>query len=168
MKSIAVALVMSGVSLVAQAQFKCVGPGGTVSFQQMPCASSHKGQSLQLRDARPQPVPEVDPGGAPKKPKLLPDEIIVQRMQRERRLRELDQEIESLEKDLAWRSGAMERELSVLQTRRQSAMNNLAGATLEQSISTEMLAVAQKHQALSGITNERLKMLRTERAGLQP
>lgn len=168
MKSIAVVLVLSGVSLFAQAQFKCVGPGGTVSFQQMPCASSHKAQALQLRDTRPPPVQEIEPDGSPKKRKLLPDEVIVQRMQNERRLREIDQEIDSLEKDLAWRSGAMERELGVLKMRQQSAMNNLAGATLEQSISTEMLAVAQKHQALSGITNERLKMLRAERASIHP
>lgn len=167
MRSMLVVLLLS-MSMAAHAQFKCVGADGAVSFQQMPCSAQHKGQALQLRDSRPpaEPAGVASDAGTVGKRKLSDVEISVQRMERERRVREIDREIEGLEQDLAWRPGAIDREVAELRQRQQSAANNLAGATWHQSLATEMVAVTQKHKAAMERATERIKVLRADRAAI--
>lgn len=172
MRSVILWVGLVGLFGPAWGQYKCTGPDGRVSFQQVPCSTGGRAERLQLRDSRPEPDP-VTPAasGAPaqssqtgRKPSR--DEIWLKSMERERRLREIDQEIDRERNAVSSRAGMMEREMAALRAKKASANNNLAGATWEQSISAEMQAVAQKYRALNEISTERLKALAEERKDL--
>lgn len=152
---------------VALAQYKCTGPGGSVSFQQTPCAASQSQQTLTLKVA-PAPMRAQASSDAVGNAGASTGGTVEQRMARqlekERRVRELEQAVGQTEFNMANRSSQMTNEMAALRSRKQSANNNLAGATLEQSISTEMQAVASKYKAMNDVDIEFLKQLRTELA----
>lgn len=56
----------------------------------------------------------------------------------------------------------MEQELAALRTKKMQANNNLAGATWEQSISTEMSVVVEKYKVQKEADGERLKVMSAE------
>ncbi|MBB3048865.1 hypothetical protein FHR99_003139 [Litorivivens lipolytica] len=62
--------------------------------------------------------------------------------------RELQRKISGREEAIARLERQRERELRILRSKRRRAANNLAGATWEQSIATEMNAVIEKYNAL--------------------
>lgn len=95
------------------------------------------------------------------------EELWLKGMERDRRLREIDQEIVREREAMAGRAQLMEREMAGLRSKKASANNNLAGATWEQSISVEMQAVAQKYRALNDISAERIRALGDERKEVQ-
>lgn len=72
---------------------------------------------------------------------------------RQRKVKALTQEREVLVK-------AMEAELAHLRLKKTAALNNLAGATYEQSISSEMQAVTTGYDTRIRAKDEELKQLR--------
>ena len=66
------------------------------------------------------------------------------------------QRIADLEATIDGRNRRMQDEMAAIQSRKAQAKNNLAGATWEQSLSTEMQAVASKYQALNDADQARL------------
>lgn len=149
----------------AHAQYKCTGPGGSISFQQTPCASSAKSERLAIQ---PPPTPTRQPQAAPPNaPTESADMRIVKTMERDRRVRELTEQISRIENTVAGRSSQMTHEMEQLKNQKAYAKNNLAGATWEQSISTEMAAVAQKYRAMNEADLGRLPALRAELAKVQ-
>ena len=81
-------------------------------------------------------------------------------MARERQIREANYEIENLERRIANRSEQMTREMDSLRAQKSRANNNLAGATWEQSLSTEMQAVAARYKVMNDVDQEQIKALR--------
>lgn len=76
-------------------------------------------------------------------------------------------EIAGLERVIDSRNRRMQMEMESLRYRKSFANNNLAGATYEQSLSTEMQAVATRYKAQNEVEFERIRALRTELSGLQ-
>lgn len=87
---------------------------------------------------------------------------MARQMERERLIREKEFEIAQLGELMARRTGLMEQELAALRIKKMQANNNLAGATWEQSISTEMSVVVEKYKVQKEADGERLKVMSAE------
>lgn len=158
------ALAVLVLPIAATAQFKCVDAAGRVAFQQMPCAAQEKQQALKLPPPGPTTTAPGQPGAVVDQAASA-DARMLRKMQGERRVQELERAVQATESNIANRNVQMQNEFAALRQLKASAKNNLAGATWEQSLSTEMQAVATKYKALNDIDQERLKTLRTELAG---
>ena len=86
---------------------------------------------------------------------------------RDRRIREVKDQIAGLENDIEQRNRRMQSELDGLRYRKSFANNNLAGATYEQSLSTEMQAVTSRTRAQNDVDFERIRALRADLAGIE-
>lgn len=147
----------------AAAQFKCTDASGRVTFQQVECGPSARQQALQLRrtdEAASSPAAASAAGGTV-------EQRMVRQLERERKIRALTDEVARLETVVDQRNAAMNAELDGLRERKLKAKNNQAGATWEQSISTEMQAVTAKHQTLLSVELERLRSAKAELAAAQ-
>jgi hypothetical protein len=141
----------------AHALNKCTDPKtGKVSFQDAPCASGLASTAVKVSPAGGAAPPPGEAQGAAAEQRALTT------MVRERRVRELSASIGEVERAIERRNAAMNAELEALRQKKGYARNNLAGATWENSISTEMQAVVAKHQAANAVDNDRLKRLRDE------
>jgi len=148
------------------AQYKCVGADGKVSFQQMPCPGATTGQRLELRPAA-GASPAAAPAPAASVTGVAAEMQWVRKMEHERKLKEQQQRISDVEAAIDGRNRRMQDEMTAIQSRKTQAKNNLAGATWEQSLSTEMQAVASKYQALNDADQARLAQLRAELEQMQ-
>lgn len=90
------------------------------------------------------------------------DERIWEDMKQDRKVQELELRIGDIEGAINGRNNQMNLEMAAIRERKAYAKNNLAGATWEQSLSTEMQAVASKYKAMNDADFERLKVLRSE------
>lgn len=153
---VVIALTLSASS--AQALYKCTGSKGEVTFQDAPCANAQKQQAMTVRAAPPDAAASVAGG---------PEQRLLATMTRDRRIRELEFAIASLDADVVNRNRQMNLELDELRNRKAYAKNNLAGATWEQSLSTEMQSVSAKYKTMNEADFERLKQLRGELATYQ-
>ena len=88
-------------------------------------------------------------------------------MTRTRRTQELQAQIQQAEDAIANRNTQMSAELNALGAKKTLARNNLAGATYEQSVSTEMQAVTQKYKTMNDVDLERIKQMRADLAALK-
>jgi hypothetical protein len=158
----AIALCVAG---SAHAIYKCPQPGGGTSFQERPC-SGGAGQSYQVRSTAAPTAPAAPSGPQPAVTQTV-EQRVVKEMERERRIRETNQEISETEARIERRNAQMNRELAALQNAKTYANNNLAGATYQQSLSTEMQALASKYQTMNDVDIERLKTMRSTLATLQ-
>ena len=150
----------------ALAQYKCVDAKGSTSFQQAPCPAADKEQKVRVFVGEAQRQP---PAASAAPQELTPDQRMLANIQRERRIEERTQAIDNLERQIAYlesvidkRNVQMAAELSALQNKKAYASNNLAGATWEQSISTEMQAVTQKYKTMNDVDFEKLKQYRSQ------
>lgn len=156
---------------------KCIGPDGKAVFQDMPCAG--KGESLDVRPAsgRGAPPPpaiaasqETPPAAEGKSPAPAKPQTEAQRIeanlvtsQRERRRRLLEERlVPDAEADVYRQSTECELQLRELQDRKKYATNNLAGATWESSISSEMTAIATRCDTRNRDMRAELESLRKE------
>lgn len=87
-------------------------------------------------------------------------------MELDRRQREIAYAIRDSEQEIDGYRAQMDRELAALQYKKSQANNNLAGATWEQSISTEMQAVSEKYRTKIQIARDRIVDLRQRAADL--
>lgn len=144
---------LAALPTVALAQYKCIAPGGAVTFQQTACPAAQQQQALKIQST----VADV---AAPRAKSN--DERLLETMQRDRRLKELEHTVANIEADISNRNALMSNEMEAVRSRKALARNNLAGATWEQSLSTEMQAVASKYAAMNSVDIERLKVLRAD------
>jgi len=136
---------------------KCVDDTGKVAYQSAPCPSAAKGSEITLQKAAPPPV--VSPADAEELKRI---QQTTGGMERERRLKEINREIGSVENQITDYRQRMSDELSTLQQKKQLASNNLAGATWEQSISAEMSAISQKYDLLIHDEQTQIERLRAD------
>lgn len=146
-------LVASIISLPAVAQVnKCTINGQTV-YQAAPCPQGAKAAILKYRND----IAEDDAKAA--REDFLAREKARQtadrRLSIEREMSALERQIERYQKD-------MDAELAALRNAKGAAANNLAGATWEQSLSTEMQAVTTKYQTKIKIAQDKIATLREE------
>jgi hypothetical protein len=146
----------------AWAQFKCTGPDGKVAFQQNPCAPGDRGTQMDVKVAAPPPpalTSAVAP--APSGNRLVK---YTDQLARERKVREIEIQIQERQAAMAGRQAQLDADLATLRARKASANNNLAGATWEQSLSSEMQAITERHKAANDVELEGIKALRASLA----
>lgn len=144
--------------------YKCVEDGKTV-FQDVPCSGSGAKVSVKPANAPTSPAtdsPAPKDSAPPSQTALSKLKQNVEAMENERRQRENEYEIRGLENDIYSYESRMEIELTALQRKKAYAANNLAGATWEQSISTEMEAVSEKYRTRIQIAQDRITQLERE------
>lgn len=145
------------VALPAAAQVnKCVVDGKVV-YQAAPCKTGTQKAVIMPRHD----IAEDDAKMA--REKFL--EADGARKQRDKKA-SVDDQIAWNERQIAEYQKAMDAELAALKASKTQAANNLAGATYEQSISTEMQAVTAKYQTKIQAAQEKIKSLRKERESL--
>lgn len=123
---------------------KCTGADGKVAFQDAPC--NGRGEILDVKPAAGRAVPAAAAAsGAKRMTEAQRIEGLVTASQQDRRKLELEARLvpEAFNAITAQRA-ACDQELKALQARKGNASNNLAGATYEVSISSEMTAVATR------------------------
>jgi len=98
-------------------------------------------------------------GQSPSQDYLAKAKSNVGAMENERQLRDIDYEIKNLEREVDGYQSAMDGQLVALQRKKSLAKNNLAGATWEQSISTEMQAISERYRTRIQITQDRIVSL---------
>ncbi len=152
----------------AAGMYKCVEDGKTV-FQDRPCAGS--GSAITVTPANSTVAPENASGKVQPEPRSVTKlRDNVRTLESERKQRELAYAIRDAEREVDAYQAQMDRELAALQQKKILAANNLAGATWEQSISTEMQAVSDKYKTKIQITRDRILHLQkqvTEPAGVK-
>lgn len=141
----------------AMAVNKCVNDAGQVVYQSAPCPATAQGGELTLQKAAPASAPS--PADTEELKRI---QQTASALERERRLTEIDREIQRLEGRIIDHRSAMDSEMASLRRKKQLANNNLAGATWEQSISEEMNAVAQKYDALIRGEQSRIDRFRND------
>jgi hypothetical protein len=129
---------------------KCTGADGRVLFQDAPC--SGKGESLNVRPAR-GAAPAAAPATAPAdgsaagatRTEAQRLEGLISESQRLRKVQEYELRIvPGAQSAIANQRRQCDAQLQALKDKKRLANDNLAGATWESSISTEMTAVATR------------------------
>ena len=137
------------VSNPAWAVYKCQEPSGRTSFQQSPCADGAASEKLHVQPASgpsapaQMNVPLVSGADAP--PMTETDRLNAQalRLARENRLSTLNNlTIGAAQGEILRARERCQAEINALRNRKGQATHDLAGATWEQSLSSEMQAVA--------------------------
>ena len=136
---------------------KCVNDAGQVVYQTAPCPTTAKSSELTLQKAS---QPSATSATDAEELKRL--QQTAGKMERDRKLTEIDREIGRLEGQIVEHRSAMSDQIASLQQKKQSANNNLAGATWEQSISDEMSAVSQRYDALIRNDQSQIAVLRAD------
>lgn len=90
----------------------------------------------------------------------------VESMARDRRLREIEREMTTIERRMAQDTRAMDHEIARLRNSMRYSNNNLAGATRDVSLTQEMQAVAHRYQVRTEADRSRLDTLKVERERL--
>lgn len=145
---------------------KCVGADGRVSYQAQPC-SGGASKTINIQAA---PPAASKVGSAPASAGVAAqtsEQRTLATFARDRRIREVKDQIAGLENDIEQRNRRMQSELDGLRYRKSFANNNLAGATYEQSLSTEMQAVTSRTRAQNDVDFERIRALRADLAGIE-
>jgi uncharacterized small protein (DUF1192 family) len=140
---IAIASAAALTTPAAQAQiYKCTVAGKTV-FSDQPCDADAK--PLDVRPASGRGADQrLSSDGTPINASSNPQELL-SRMERDRRIRDLEHEIRARRSRISDEQSAMDREIAALRQQKTRANNNLAGATWEKSISEEMSAVVGRY-----------------------
>ena len=167
--STTIVLMLFVVPCASQAEMYKCSENGVTSFQERPCKGA--GGAIAVRPAsgygnqQVTPQPAANTSSASSSPQNENERL--SQMQRERRLREMSYDIADAEREIKLLETAMETELASLNEKKGRANNNLAGATWEQSISSEMQVVADKYRLKIATAQARLDSLRKERESLK-
>ncbi|WP_306603397.1 hypothetical protein [Azonexus sp.] len=163
-RTLIAALLASVLSFPASAAYKCKKSSGYV-YQDKPCIAQAPPDSP-LPKAPPPESPATQPQETETAARLRRDKEYLAAREKERRRAELRYEIELSENRISGLEQQMDSELAILRARKSLANNNLAGATLEQSISVEMQAVTQKYSVQIDVEQQRIERMRKDLAGL--
>jgi hypothetical protein len=149
--------------------YKCVENGKT-TFQDTPCLGP--GATVSVKPATgnsssPTPSATSDKSRPPEQSSFDKAKEHVRSMELERKQREIDYEIEKLESQIRHYQADLDADLTALSRKKAFAKNNLAGATYEQSISTEMQAVSERYKVNIQIAQDKMTQLRNEAVELR-
>lgn len=149
---LSISLSMGCFAVEATSIYKCVNEIGRVEFSQAPCAKDAKKLTVT--------VPNIGTEGSTAAREML------KKVEDANRPREIDNEIKDLEKNIAKFEKAMDADIQRLKDQKKYASNNLAGATWEESISTEMSATVASYRAKIENARAQIKYLQEEKLRL--
>lgn len=126
--------------------YKCKGADGATSMQQTPCASTAHGTKVDVKPsgghaAVGAPTQKTDSSAAGQSYSEK-----ASKLEKERRMRDLIYQRGQWQQERARLDREMEQKLTALRNTKGRANNNLAGATWEQSLSTEMVAITESYK----------------------
>lgn len=153
----------------AMAVYKCKDATGRIAFQERPCETSGAtGKQIDIR-----PTANVAPAAAPSAAAPPQTEVMRLRAQselskKEHRLRELtERELPAAQGRARKASTRCKNEMHAVGRQKVYANNNLAGATWEQSLSTEMHAIATQCSSEISLLNSEVDRLMMEKRMLE-
>ena len=160
----------STATVFAQDAFKC-SLNGTTVYQDRPCPGSTR-RSADLTARPVTPTTTATTSDAPAAPPRAQSDLdrnkaYLAGREKERRINDLKSEIARNEEAILLSQHARDSELQALRTRKSLANNNLAGATLEQGLATEMQAVTSRYDTDIAVRQDKLKQLREDLARAQ-
>lgn len=135
---------------------KCTGADGRVTFQDAPCTG--QGERIVVKPATGD-APALAQGPSAEGVRLQQQ---LEKAQAERRRTELEIALPRAYEEQSRHSAACDQELGALRERKAMANNNLAGATWQQSLSTEMTAVASRCDTRNKTMGANIEALRKE------
>lgn len=132
----------------------CTDADGKKSFQQQPCPQGAKAETRTYEKS--------EPVAAAPDNRLSTDNPTYQTIKNNNRRLELERNIKKSERKVDELESRRSRELAALRNKKRYANNNMAGATWEQSISTEMQAVSERYSSMIETERDELKRMREE------
>ena len=176
MKTLLIALTLVAVVPLCTGQeaYKCKINGSFV-FQDRPCPGlTRYSDSMPSKTTKAESVPLVQSQptasqshNAASVTDLDRQKAFLAREAKDRRVFDLKYQIENTEIGILNTHAAMQNELAVLDSRRNFATNNLAGATYLESLATEKNAVTSRGESELTTLRDRLKTLREDLAKAQ-
>lgn len=152
--SIVFLLFMSAATSYAGQFHVCTDANGKKSFQEQPCPQGSKAETRTYEKS--------EPAAAPTENRLSTDNPIYQDIRDNNRRLELERNIKRSERRIDELEDRRAQELAALRNKKRYANNNMAGATWEQSISTEMQAVTERYSSMIETERDKLKRMREE------
>jgi hypothetical protein len=146
--------VAMGLALTCRAEMYKCQVNGRISYQQEPCAFGTAKGTVAPPDA------VTDEAARESRSRFEAEQAV--RTTAARR-KTIDDQIAFQQNSILSFEAMMDSELAALRAKKSQARNNLAGATWEQSISTEMEAVAAKYATKIRIARDEIEALRKER-----
>lgn len=146
MKRILGVLLCLSASVQAAQVYVCTNANGQKTYQQQPCRHSAK---MEVKNYEALVVGTSMPA------------LDIEAGRKEQAQTAQGREAQRIEQKIAEYQASMQAELAQLKARKALANNNLAGATLEEGISTEMQAVTNKWSILIQTEQNKLNALRT-------
>ena len=140
-------LALSG-SVAAQTIYQCEVDGQLV-FSQQPCGEDAKEIEHDF------PVVELADPAETRPGNFMDDDNYVKRVRIERRISRHEATIRNLQRQ-------RDREIAAIRRKARYASNNLAGATWEQSLATEMQALTDRYNSEIGVEQSSIDRLRDD------
>jgi len=157
MRRVLVAMMAIGFALTCQADMYKCQVNGRMAYQQEPCAAGTAKGIVSTPDT------VTDEAARESRSRFESDQAV--RTAAARR-KTIDEQIAFQQNSILSYEAMMDSELAALRAKKSQARNNLAGATWEQSISTEMEAVAARYATKIRIARDEIEALRKERSTL--
>lgn len=154
-----IASLLTGPAMATEV-YRCTTPTGKTVFSDAPCSADHKGGSMTVNTPRAQQTSEEASQARSRLDKAATS------MYTTRRQNELAATIRNTEAEVSSLQRNMDSELNTLKKRMEYANNNLAGATLRQSIAAEMQSVASQYDLKIKTAQARLQTAKDELAKL--
>ncbi len=151
---IIVVAIVSLYSIQAQAVYKCVVEGKTV-FSQTRCADDAAEVDVQVRTPS-----EEEMVNTAERNEAMSGQLAKNQARRD--ARKIKNKIAKLEKSIRRHQINMDADLAIIKAKKATANNNLAGATYEQSLSTEMKAVVDKYTSKIDFAKDKIKQLNSQ------
>lgn len=152
------ALLYPGLAGAQTQYYQCKDRWGQAVFSEKPCGDDAKKGSIREANNGTQNATSQRPDAA--SAAANPDRAW-DRISASNRLREIERETRKREQKVATYQAERDQQVAALQEQRKMAANNLAGATWEKSLASEMRAVVQQYN--SRINSEQQKLDRLHR-----
>lgn len=133
--------------------YKCKDAEGKTTYSEMPC----KGASMTRINIKKE---VVDTEGA--MARLEKDRTYLAEQRKKSEIDDIFRRIDAMQRQKNGLFADMDNDLNNLRNRKQFSRNNLAGATWEQSISTEMQAVTNRYQTEINVVDGNIAQARRE------
>ncbi len=169
MKPLLLCVCLLSSSAFAGQYYVCTDAAGKKLFSQSPCA---KGSSAEVKTyenhlaTTPDDESDVSHSPASTSKKLATESDSYRAIRDGNRRNEITRDIKKTEQKISELERRRDLELALLRRQKSYANNNLAGATYQQSISTEMQTVTDRYASLINNHRDDISRMRTELATL--
>lgn len=153
-------VLLATLSSTASAQtsfYKCKDERGNPVFSQRPCGTDAETGSVSGPAHTGGPVTTIESAPAAAEPPSAWDKVEASNL-----LRDANREIDRREARVASLEAERDRKIAVLKNKKRYANNNLAGATWEESISSEMQAITDQYQSKIDAEHRKIDRLQAQ------